>query len=158
MGRVDRPALRGTLLGWLLKQWNPVLRRLLMSSFHWPWSRWFLLISWTGRKTGRRYATPVSYVQADGDMLVTTGDAWWRNLSGDAEVRIWRAGRGRHASAAPVADPDESVRLHERMFAQRPVFALLAGISGPGQRAQIRRAIAAGRMILRIRPMKPTDS
>jgi hypothetical protein len=153
VGRVERPALRGTLLGWLLKRWNPVMLRLLMSRLHWPWSGWFLVITWTGRKSGRRYSTPASYGGADGMLLITTGDAWWRNLHGGAEVGIWLRGRKRRGIAEPVSDPNESLRLHELMFARQPLFGLLAGIRGPGQRQQIRKAIGAGRMMIRIRTL-----
>lgn len=35
MDRVGRPALRGSLLGAVLKVWNPVMRRILESPIHW---------------------------------------------------------------------------------------------------------------------------
>jgi hypothetical protein len=129
------------------------MRRLLMSPLHWPWSRWFMVVIWRGRKNGRRYATPVSYVEDDGVLLVTTGDAWWRNLQGGAHIAIWLRGRNRRALGEPVTETAESVRLHERMFRQQPLFALLAGLSGPDQRHQIRTAVDAGRTMIRIRPV-----
>ncbi len=152
MGRVERPALRGTLIGRLLRLWNPVMKRLLRSPLHWPWSRWFLVIGWTGRKTGRRYRTPVSYVRHDGEVLITTGDAWWRNLTGGAEIELWLGGRRRRGSAEPVEDEAESIELHSAMFATRPAFALLAGMRLRPPRDEIRRSVRAGRKLVRVRP------
>ncbi|MBA2633579.1 MAG: nitroreductase family deazaflavin-dependent oxidoreductase [Chloroflexi bacterium] len=151
MGRLDRPRLRGTALGTALRLWNPVMKRLLASRFHWPWSRWFLLISWTGRKTGRDYQTPVSYVRHDHDLLITTGDAWWRYLVGGAEVRVWFGGRRQRATAEPVLDEEESLALHARMFVDQPLFAVLAGLSRAADRDQITRSIRAGRTLIRVR-------
>ncbi len=151
MSRLDRPALRGTVLGGLLRLWNPVMHRLLRSPLHWPWSRWFLVIEWTGRKTGRRYRTPVSYVRHDDEVLITTGDRWWKNLVGGAPVCVWVAGRPRDGTGEPVMDEAESISLHERMFGDQPFFAALAGISRSDQRADLVRAIGAGRKLVRVR-------
>lgn len=150
MGRLDRPALRGTLLGTALRLWNPVMKRLLASRFHWPWSRWFLVISWMGRKTGRAYHTPVSYVREDDALLITTGDGWWRNLVGPADVDVWIRGHKQRALAHVVLDEEESIALHERMFADQPLFALLAGLSRRRGRGQITRSIRAGRKLIRV--------
>ncbi len=151
LGRLDKPALRGTALGALLQLWNPIMKRLLTSPFHWPWSRWFTVVGWTGRKTGRNYRTPVAYLAADHDLLITTGDAWWRNLVGGAEVLVWLEGRERRATAEPVLEAEESLALHERMFAERPCFATLAGISRGADRDQLIRSIRAGRKLVRVR-------
>ena len=149
--RVERPALRGTFLGGLLRLWNPAMKWLLRSPLHWPWSRWFLIIEWTGRKTQRRYRTPVSYVRQGDEILITTGDRWWRQVVGGAPVRVWISGRARGATADVVLDEAESADLHQRMFELKPAFAVLAGIPGRDREAQIRRSIAAGRRLVRLR-------
>ncbi len=151
MGRVEKPALRGTLLGRLLRTWNPVMKRLLRSPLHWPWSRWFLVIGWTGRKSGRRYRTPVSYVRDGDEILITTGDSWWKNVAGGGDVELWLAGRERPATAESIEDEAESVALHQRMFARRPAFALLAGMSARAPSDEITRSIRAGRKLVRVR-------
>lgn len=38
------------------------MRRLLASPLHWPLSRWFLLLSWAGPRTGKLHTIPISYV------------------------------------------------------------------------------------------------
>ena len=88
MGRVDAPALKGTWLGKVLGAWNPVMKRILTSPLHWPLSRWFAVIEWTGRKSGKRYATPVAYLAHGNETWVTTGDRGWRYLDERPNVRI----------------------------------------------------------------------
>jgi hypothetical protein len=154
VNRVARPALRGSLLGTALRLLNPAMRVLLGSPLHWPLSRWFAILAWTGRKSGRRYSTPVSYV-SEGDVVwVTTGDRWWRNLLDGAPVMVRIAGRWREGVGAPVTDVRESQRVHERLFRAHGWFRRLSGIpgdqtGGPDLTA-LDRALAAGRVLVRI--------
>ena len=152
MNRVDRPALKGSLLGTLLRIWNPAMKAILRSPVHWPLSRWFAVISWTGRKTGRRYSTPVSYVLGDSAMWVTTGDRWWRNVGEGMELRL--RGHAREATPTVITDPAESQREHQRLFRKHRWFRWLSGIPGDGKGgadpAALERAIGAGRVLVRI--------
>ena len=154
MSRVTRPTLRGTPLGTLLRFLNPFMKRLLASPLHWPLSRFFMLLSWTGRKTGVAYTTPVSYVREGDRLWVTTGDRWWRNVTGGGPVRVRLAGRERAGWAVPLVDRDESVAEHARLFRERPFFRRLAGLpggpSGGADRADVARAVDAGRVLVRI--------
>lgn len=126
------------------------MKWLLRSPLHWPWSRWFAVIEWTGRKSGQTYRTPVSYTRHGHEVLITTGDKWSRNLEADSSVRLWLRGRAHTATAVVIEDDDECVALHQRMFAVRPIFARLAGITnGPGQEAELRRSMQAGRKLVR---------
>jgi deazaflavin-dependent oxidoreductase (nitroreductase family) len=150
MSRVDSPALRGTLVGWLLMILNPVMKRLLQSPLHWPWSRWFAVIEWTGRRSQRRYSTPVSYLLRGKEVWVTTGDAWWKNLRSNPGMGVWLGGRRTDGDARVVTDVAESVQLHATMFEVRPIFALLAGLPARPTSDQIARAVRAGRVLVRI--------
>ena len=154
MSRVSAPAVRGTHLGTLLRLWNPLMRRLIDSPVHWPLSRWFAVLAWTGRKTGRRYSTPVSYVREGRTAYVTTGDRWWRNLTGGALVAMRIAGRWQEGNAAPLADPADCRAEHERLFREHTWFRLLAGIpigpDGGPDPAAVDRAVTAGRVLVRI--------
>jgi F420H(2)-dependent quinone reductase len=152
--RASRPALRGSLLGTVLRLVNPATRVLLQSPLHWPLSRWFVVLSWTGRRSGRRYSTPVSYVREGHVIWMTTGDRWWRNLIGGAPVVVRMAGRRRRGVGVPVTDSRESYVAHERLFRAHRWFRWLSGI--PGDRAggpepkALERALAAGRVLVRI--------
>jgi deazaflavin-dependent oxidoreductase (nitroreductase family) len=151
VSRIKSPALRGTALGRLLTLWNPVMKRLLRSPLHWPWSRWFTVVEWTGRRSGRRYSTPVAFLPRGGEVWVTTGDTWWRNLLSNPLIRVWLAGRQVVGDATLVTDRQESVQLHAAMFEARPFFARLAGLPPRPGRPQIAAAVDAGRTLIRIR-------
>jgi len=154
--RVSSPALRGTWIGTILRFLNPLMLRLLDSPLHWPWSRFFMLLSWTGRKTGETRTTPVSYVSDGETLYVTTGDRWWRFLPESGEVRVRVRGRWRAAHAGPVADRAVSVAEHERIFRRHPWFRILSGIPrgarGGADREAVGRAVEAGRKLVRIEP------
>ncbi len=155
MDRAGVPRLRGTWIGTLLRFWNPVMRRLLASPLHWPLSRWFALLTYTGRKSGTSYTTPVSYVLEDDSVFLTSGDRWTVNLREPAPVRLRLRGRWRTGTGAVVADRDESLREHARLCRERPFFRRLAGL--PAQRrggadaTAIERSIDAGRRLVVIR-------
>jgi hypothetical protein len=154
MGRVTRPALRGSLLGAVLRLWNPAMGTLLGSLLHWPLSRWFAVLAWSGRKTGRRYSTPLSYVREGATAYITTGDKWWRNLTGGAPVTMRIAGQWHNGVATPVIDLVESRIEHERLFREHPWFRWLSGIPSDRRdnpdREAIDRALAAGRVLVRV--------
>ena len=135
------------------------MKRLLTSPLHWPLSRWFAVIEWTGRKSGKRYATPVAYLSWDNEIWVTTGDRWWRNLAERPNVRIWVRGVRRDGLAEPVVDQAESVRLHATMFRAKPFFARLAGLPARPTTSAIEQTVRAGRVLVRVSldPDRSTD-
>lgn len=153
MDRVGRPALRGSLLGAILRAWNPVMRRILESPIHWPLSRWFAVLAWTGRKTGQRHSTPVSYVQEGSTIWITTGDRWSRHAANGGPIALRPAGRWRDGTATRL-DHAESRATHERLFRAHPWFRWLSGIPGvPGGGARpeaLERALQSGRVLVRI--------
>jgi hypothetical protein len=151
MTRVDRPALRGTLLGRLLRLWNPVYKVLLRSPLHWPWSRFAVVLEFSGIKSGRTYATPTHYVPDGQRLLITSGDRWCRNLVGGAPVGVWLRGRRLEATAEVVGDEAESLALHRLMIEKRPFFRGLMGIRPPSQDEQLLRSIRAGRRAVIVR-------
>jgi deazaflavin-dependent oxidoreductase (nitroreductase family) len=90
-----------------LKQ--PTSRRfmtwMLRSPFH-VFMSGILLITVTGRKTGRLISTPVNYVR-DGDTLLVTSKVdrtWWKNLRGGAPITLRLNGRTYRAAATVIED------------------------------------------------------
>ena len=69
---------------------NPTMRVLLRSPVHGLLSRSLMLISFTGRKSGRRYTTPVRYIRIGTTVRCFTSpeNQWWRNLRGGADVTL----------------------------------------------------------------------
>jgi deazaflavin-dependent oxidoreductase (nitroreductase family) len=69
-----------------------------------------LVITVTGRKTGRLYSVPVNYSQSgDKVTIISRRDrTWWRNLRGGAEVILRQRGRDVRGRATVIED-DEGV-------------------------------------------------
>lgn len=69
---------------------NDFMAWVLRSPFHALLSNNMMLISVTGRKTGKVYTTPVGFYEKDGVLWVMTSRnrTWWRNLRGGAQVNL----------------------------------------------------------------------
>ena len=69
---------------------NDFMAWVLRSPFHGMLSNGMMLITITGRKTGKTYTTPVGYYMEDGTMWVITSRerTWWKNLQGGAKVDL----------------------------------------------------------------------
>jgi deazaflavin-dependent oxidoreductase (nitroreductase family) len=83
-----------------------------------------MLITVTGRRTGRHYTTPVSYLR-DGDELTVfsrRGRSWWRNVEGGAPVELRLRGE-RRQGLAEVASANE----HETAAALQRFYQRVAG-------------------------------
>ena len=150
MSRVDSPALKGTWLGRLLGAWNPIMKRLLTSPLHWPLSRWFAVIEWTGRKSGKRYATPVAYLSQGNETWVTTGDRWWRNLAERPNVRIWVRGARRDGLAEPVLDQAEIRAIARHDVPGEAVLRSAGGLPAEPTTSEIEQSVRAGRVLVRV--------
>jgi F420H(2)-dependent quinone reductase len=89
----------------------------------------FLLLEHTGRKSGRRYETPLLYMP-DGERLVVVasnaGDArdpaWWKNLQAQPETHA-RVGTRRLAVRARGAEGAERAELWSRLLEGWPEYA-----------------------------------
>ncbi len=91
---------------------NPMMRVLLRSPLHCMLSGSLMLISFTGRKSGRRYTTPVRYVRVDGAVRCFTSaeNLWWRNLRGGATVSLLIAGKEAPYDAQAIFDDPPRIR------------------------------------------------
>ena len=99
---------------------NVPMRTVLGMPFPTPLGGNLMLISYTGRKTGKAYRQPVSYAR-DGDVLLTPGGGRWTlNLRDGRPVRLRL--RGRDVSARPelVTDPAEVERLLGAIARENP--------------------------------------
>jgi len=69
---------------------NTFISWVLRSPFHGLLSNAMMLITVTGRKTGKEYTTPVNYYrQGDYLWVMSSRDRqWWRNLKDGAEVSL----------------------------------------------------------------------
>jgi hypothetical protein len=91
---------------------DTLLRVLLRTPLHRVLSDKLLLLTFTGRRTGRRFTIPVGHHEVDGQMWLLTGSRWRHNVRGGAPVTVVLRGRRRRARATLVEDPEEVARLH----------------------------------------------
>ena len=90
---------------------NVPMRAVLGLPFPTPLSANLMLISYTGRKSGKAYRQPVSYAR-DGETLLTPGGGRWTlNLAGGRPVRIRLRGRDLLATGELVTDAAEVEQL-----------------------------------------------
>jgi deazaflavin-dependent oxidoreductase (nitroreductase family) len=138
----------------LMRIVNVPMRWLLSLPFETPLSRRLMLLSFTGRKTGRAYRQPVSYV-VHGDVLLTPGGGRWKLNLREGEpigVRL----RGHHALATPqlVRDPAEVEGLLRTMMALNPRLASFVPFMRSDaeiDRDQLRAAVEHGFCVVRWR-------
>ncbi len=81
---------------------NKAMKFVLGSPAHGLVSKTVLLISFTGRKSGKTYTTPVSYSQTGDQVSIFTHASWWKNLHGGAPVTLRIRGRELTGLAEPV--------------------------------------------------------
>lgn len=102
----------------LMKLQNPFMKWLLRSPFHRSVSHMYMLLTFTGRKSGTIYTTPVQYAQEQDNLYVVTseGYVWWKNLRGGATVQVHLRGEP-HAGVADVStDPEMIAHLVQRLY------------------------------------------
>ena len=106
---------RNGLAGLLVKTGNPFVSAVLRSPLHSLLGAKFMLVSVTGRKTGRTYTTPVNYVRQGDTLTVISkrGRTWWRNLSEPAPVLVRLRGKRRcgMGQVVPLTDADRPEAL-----------------------------------------------
>jgi len=96
----------------LFKIINPTVRFLLQSPIHGFWSDSLMLITFTGRKSKRRFTTPIRYVQV-GEIVrcfSTSKGQWWRNLRERAEVSLRIRGENRRYTAVAIEHDPQRIR------------------------------------------------
>ena len=111
----------------VVRYFNPFMLLVLGSRAHRMMSGRLIRLSFTGRRTGRSYTTPVSYVREGTDLLVPGGGAWWKNLtSGTARVRL--QGTWHVVTADVIREPVALSAVMGRMLAINPAISVFTGI------------------------------
>jgi deazaflavin-dependent oxidoreductase (nitroreductase family) len=88
---------------------NHAMKFVLGSPMHGMVSKSVMLITFTGRKSGKTYTTPVSYSQDGGQVTVFTHATWWKNLRSGAPVTLRIRGRDLQGLAESVAEDKQAV-------------------------------------------------
>ena len=88
---------------------NNAMKFVLRSPVHKMVSKFTLLITFTGRKSGKTYTTPVSYSQFGDQVYIFTHANWWKNLCGGAPVTLTIRGQEFKGWAEPVAEDKDAI-------------------------------------------------
>jgi hypothetical protein len=113
---------------------NDIMAMILRSPLHGLLSGSTVLVTVTGRKSGRAITLPVNYV-ADGDTLwVLSGRdrTWWKNLRGGAAVGLYLKGREVAARGETVEDPPAVAGALKVYLKAIPLAARSLGIKVQG--------------------------
>jgi hypothetical protein len=122
MSNTQQPPLRRRLQPKIMNVANVPMRRVLGLPVPTPLGGRLMLAHIVGRKTGKLYKQPISYVR-DGDVLLTPGGGKWKlNLDPAIPVRLRIRGRDHLARPELVRDQAEVTRLHAVMSAANPAL------------------------------------
>jgi hypothetical protein len=112
----------------IMRIMNVPMRAVLGLPFPTPLGRRLMLVYLTGRKTGKKYRQPVSYV-ADGDALLTPGGGNWKlNLVEGQPARVRILGKVRYATPEIIRTPESVAPLLEKMSSANPMTERFVGI------------------------------
>ena len=85
------------------------MKFVLRSPVHGMVSKTVLLITFTGRKSGKTYTTPASYSQYGEQVTIFTHADWWKNLRNSAPVTLRIRGQELQGLAEPVAEDKQAI-------------------------------------------------
>lgn len=98
----------------LLRVVNPVLRSLLRTPVLGAARNQLMVISFTGRKSGRHYSIPVSAHRIDNDLYALTTRPWSRNFRGGAPAEVLVDGKSTTMRGALIEDRGVVADLYRR--------------------------------------------
>jgi hypothetical protein len=109
---------------------NPIMTWLLKSPLHGMISRGVMLISVTGRKSGRTISTPTNYLWDQNTLWVISwrDRKWWRNLRGGASVQVLLAGKSMKGCGQLIEEKQAVARSLFDYYQRRPKTAKHVGI------------------------------
>jgi deazaflavin-dependent oxidoreductase (nitroreductase family) len=88
---------------------NNAMKFVLRSPVHGMVSKTVLLITFTGRKSGKTYTTPVSYSQFEDQVFIFTHGTWWKNLRSDTPVILRLRGQELRGLAETVPEDKQAI-------------------------------------------------
>lgn len=105
--------------------YNVIIAGLLRSPLHGLLSKWMMLISVTGRNSGRLYTLPINYVR-HGTVFYSVSfrqRTWWRNLVGGAPVTLLVQGQMLRGIGVATTNPQEIATHMLTLFQHAPQYA-----------------------------------
>ena len=129
---------------------NVVVRVLLRSPLHRILSRNTMVLTVTGRKTGKVYRVPVSYSTEGTEIVCFTDSPWWKNLRQMSPVLVTIGGRTISGAAYAVTGPTvaEHLTRHLRVVPRDAKYhAVRLGPGNEPNTTDIERAVHTTAMI-----------
>lgn len=149
-------------MGKLLNQiGNPVISFLLRSPLHGLLSRNMLLITVTGRKSGKSYTTPVGYVRVGDEFVIVSSPdrSWWKNLRGGAPVSVRVQGRRLIGTGRAIEEATEVTAGLIELLKTAPSYQKYLGVSltpdGLPRDPAALSAAARARVMVKISGLRP---
>jgi len=104
---------------------NPMMVWLLKSPMHGFISKGVMLVTVTGRRSGKSISTPTNYLR-DGNSLwvISWRDRnWWKNLRGGAQTRVLLAGKMVEGRGQVVEDEKQAAQALFDYYRKVPQYA-----------------------------------
>ena len=98
----------------MLKTVNVILRRVLGTPLGRPLSE-FMMLEFTGRKSGRRFSIPVSAHRLDGDLYAVLEAQWKYNFRDGADAKVSHGGRTTTMHGVLLTDRDTVADVVHRL-------------------------------------------
>ena len=128
---------------------------LLRSPLHRFLSNDIMLITFTGRKSGKQFTTPINYFRQDDTVLTTTDSPWWKNLRGGAPVTLRIKGQTLTGIAEAITDEEGITQGLEELLIRFPGYYKYVDVhlqpDGKVNRTEAAAAIKKGRVLVRIK-------
>ena len=124
---------------------NALFSTILRSPLHAMLSSRFILLSFRGRKSGKRYTLVVGYMREGDEIEVISPRSWWKNLRGEnASVRILLQGKWRNGIAEAFHGDEVVVDATLRFMQKSPslirMYHIALDSNGQPKRESVRQA------------------
>src|SRR5260370_42312758 len=93
---------------------NTIATTILRSPWHGMRSDRLLLLTFTGRKSGKKFTTPLRYAQEGETLVLKVLYPWWKNLVVEDTVNVLLRGEVRTGTAVvlPKQDGEVVIKIH----------------------------------------------
>lgn len=92
----------------------------------------YLVLTHYGRKSGRKYRTPVNFAQFEGDLYITAGfgsvSDWYQNIIANPQVEVWLPDGWYVATANDVKVDHETLPILRKILINSGFAAPMMGI------------------------------
>lgn len=144
---------------WIFKAISPIMKALLRSPLHRLLSGALMLLTYTGRKTGKQYTIPIGYFAWDTDELMAFSSArWWTNVRDGKPVTLLVKGRQVEAVPTVVHEREAVIKTLEAFIERlgaRMARRLMPGLPADREPTQADlHAIPAGRTFIHFKIVK----